>query len=224
MQSTRYLATNVDSHWVWELECVEECIGDNSSSGILFIIFVSWSVMSHLVSAPAIFMNLLIILGLRTHPCSSLRSMGRELSVKAEQDLTLMSNSPETWVTMITMIPMITMITMKHFISHSKSWVQWSEDVILVQVESCLDNLEKIMETDKVGKLKQKVFISSCPRMWLVDNHSIDNIINHQPASHHHTEEAVGTKSDDWRLCLWERLCFLVGEVWQWDAGDEEDD
>lgn len=49
-----------------------------------------------LVSAPAIFMNLLIILGLRTQPCSSLRSIGREFSVKAEQDLTLISNSPAT--------------------------------------------------------------------------------------------------------------------------------
>ena len=46
------------------------------------------------VSAPAIFMNLEIILGRSTHPCSSLRSMGREFSVKAEQDLTRMSNSP----------------------------------------------------------------------------------------------------------------------------------
>lgn len=50
--------------------------------------------ITNLVSAPAIFMNLLIIFGLNTQPCSSLRSIGRELSVKAEQDLTLMSNSP----------------------------------------------------------------------------------------------------------------------------------
>ena len=51
-------------------------------------------VITNLVSAPAIFMNLLIIFGLNTHPCSSLRSIGREFSVKAEQDLTLISNSP----------------------------------------------------------------------------------------------------------------------------------
>ena len=152
--------------------------------------------MSHLVSAPAIFMNLLIILGLRTHPCSSLRSMGRELSVKAEQDLTLMSNSPETWVTMITMIPMITMITMKHFINHSKSWVQWSEDVIWVQVESCLDNLEKIMETDKVGKLKQKVFISSCPRMWLVG----------QSQYWQYHQSSASITSSHWRSCGKQRV------------------
>lgn len=47
-----------------------------------------------LVSAPAIFMNLEIILGRRTQPCSSLSWIGCEFSAFAEQDLTRMSNSP----------------------------------------------------------------------------------------------------------------------------------
>ena len=47
-----------------------------------------------LVSAPAIFMNLEIILGRRTQPCSSLSWIGCEFSAFAEHDLTRMSNSP----------------------------------------------------------------------------------------------------------------------------------